>query len=175
MPFIIMRKKLGLVGRDIDADGTVALATFASQTQIKRFFYVLITPAVFNDITFGHLPEQVSAAAGGMFFFSRYPETGAHYAAVVVPALADANTTQCGSRKAAFILGKLEVRLRFPGMMVCAEAEIFVELVRLDELSRIHLPSRVPNRFEFPKRLHQLRPKHFWQQLCPLLPIAMLA
>ena len=122
-----------------------------------------------------HLPEQVSAAAGGVFFFARGAVAGAHHSAFIVAALAHAYAAQSGLGQAAVIGEKLEIRFRFPRSIVRAEAEVFVQLVRIDQLAGIHLPFRIPGRFEVAESLDEFGAEHFRQQLAAGLAVAVLA
>ncbi len=56
-----------------------------------------------------------------------------------------------------------------------AEAEVFVELVGLDQLAGIHLPFRIPGRLEVAEGLHQFGAEHFRKQLAAGLTVAVLA
>jgi hypothetical protein len=80
-------KKLRLIARYVDAYGTVALASFAGETQLERFLHVRIVPTVLDHTALGHLPEQVSASAGGMFLFPGDAKTWAHHATGIAPPL----------------------------------------------------------------------------------------
>src|SRR5580704_762154 len=131
-----MREEFGFVGCDVDADGAVALAAFTGQAEVERLFDFFAAPAVADDCVFSvltlrHLPEQVSAAAGGVFFVVRGAPTGTHHAAVLAmafaAAFADAHAAQRGGREAAVIVGELEAGRGLPGSVVGAEAEIGVE------------------------------------------------
>ena len=66
------------------------------------------------------------------------------------------------------------MRFRLPGSVIGAEPQVFVDLVRLDQFARIHLPVGVPRRLELSEGLHELRPEHFRQQFRSGLPVAML-
>ncbi len=159
-----MRKEFGFVGGDVDAYRAVTLAAFAGEAEVEGLFHFFAAPAIANDCVFSrwslrHLPEQVSAAAGGVFFFVRDAVAGAHDAPVFAAAFANAHAAQRGGGKAAVIGGKLESGLRFPGCVVGAEAKIFVELVgrflrQTNELAGIHLPVGIPCGLEFAKGLH---------------------
>src|SRR5579863_5556422 len=59
--FVIMREKLGLVGGNVDADGTIALAPLAGEAEIERALDFAAAPAIADDCIFtigvlGHLP-----------------------------------------------------------------------------------------------------------------------
>ena len=113
-----MGEEFGFVGGDVDGDGAVALASFAGQAEVEGVFDFFTPPSVADDpifaaIALGHFPEQVSAAASGVFFFVRDAPTGAHHAAgftrAFATALADADAAESRSCKTAVIDGKLEV------------------------------------------------------------------
>src|SRR5271166_1756230 len=69
----------------------------------------------------------------------------------------------------------MEVRLWLPWFVVRAQTQILIQLVGLNDLAGIHFPLRIPERFELPESLHQLRTKHFRQQFRARLTVAMLA
>ena len=73
------------------------------------------------------------------------------------------------------IFGKLEVRLRLPGIVVRPQAQIFVELVRVDHFAGIHLPVGIPGGLEFAERLHQLGAEHFGEEFGAGLSVAVFA
>jgi len=144
--FVIVREELGFVGCDIYAHRAIAFASLAGEAEIERLFDFFTAPAVANDFTLSHLPEQVGAAAGGVFFVVCRAVAGTHHATFFAAAFADAHAAQCGVRQAALIGGKLEAGLRLPGSIVGAEAEIFVELVerlsrQTNDLAGIHFQS----------------------------------
>ena len=128
-----------------------------------------------STLALSHLPEQVGAAAGGVFFFAGGAVAGAHHAAFFAAAFAHAHAAQSGLGKAAVVSEKLKVRLRLPGIVVGAQAQILVQLVGLDQLAGIHLPCRIPNRLELAEGLHQFRAKHFRKQFGARLAVAVLA
>jgi hypothetical protein len=65
---VVVVQELGLVGGHIDVDRAFAVADFAGQAEIKRFFNLIVFPAAFDDLALGHLPEQVDAGADGVLF-----------------------------------------------------------------------------------------------------------
>src|SRR5258708_33763054 len=115
----------------------------------------------------------MSAPAGGMLFLVSGAIAGTHEAAFLAAAFADSDAAQRGLRQAAVVGGKLEVRSRLPRGVACAEAKIFVELIRLDQFAGIHLPCRVPDALEFVEGFHQLRAKHFRDELGTRLSVAV--
>jgi len=159
-----MREEFGFVRRDIDADGAVTLAAFAGEAEIEGVFDFFALPAVADDGVgtvriLRHLPEEMGAAAGGVFFFMRGAPAGAHDAAFFAAALADTDAAQRGMTQAAVVEGELKVRLGLPRCVVLAEAEISVELVgrlslRANQLARVHIAVGIPGGFEFAEGLH---------------------
>src|SRR5258708_28224730 len=69
--FVEVRKEFGFVGRDIDTDGAIAFASFASEAEIERLFHFFAAPSIADDFALRHLPQQVGAATSGVFFFAR--------------------------------------------------------------------------------------------------------
>src|SRR5579863_162916 len=129
-----MRKKLGLVCGNVNAHGTIALASLTGETEVERVLDLLAAPAIANDAIFsglalGHFPEQVSAAAGGVLFFAGGAVAGTHDTAFVAAAFSHAHAAQGRVRQAALIGGKLEASCRLPGSIVRSQAKILVELV----------------------------------------------
>ena len=178
--FVVVRQELGFVRGHVDADRAIAFASFAGQAEIERLFDFFAAPAVADDsisstLALGHLPEQVGAAARGVFFVVRGAVAGAHQAAFFAAALAHAHAAQSGLGQAAVVGGELEIGFRFPGGVVSAEAKILVEFVRLDQLAGIHLPFGIPCRLEFAEGLNQFRAEHFWKQFAAGLAVAVFA
>ena len=90
----MMSEKLRLVGRHIDRNRAVTLASFARQTEVKRGLHIFVLPFPANHIALSHLPEQMRAAASGMLFLPSHAEAGAHDAALILAALAHTYTAQ---------------------------------------------------------------------------------
>src|SRR5580692_4944157 len=135
-----MGEELGFVGGYVDADWTFGFASLAGQAEVERVLDFFAAPAVLDDFTLRHLPKQVSTAAGGVFLFAGGAVAGAHHPAFIVAALAYTYAAQSCLGEAAVVGGELEIGFRFPGSVRGAEAEIFVELVGLDQLAGIHFP-----------------------------------
>src|ERR1700733_1325692 len=132
---IVVRKKFCFVCGDVDAYGAIALAAFAGEAEIEGSFDLFAAPSIADDGVAAvgilcHLPEQMSAAAGRVFFFVGGAPTGTHHAAFFAAAFANANATKSRMRKTAVIGRELEVRLGLPVRVIRTEAQIFVELVR---------------------------------------------
>src|SRR5438105_2627498 len=68
--FIIVGKKLSLVGGNVHAHGAIALAAFAGEAKIKRVLDLLTSPTVADHLSLSHLPQQVGAAARGVLFLA---------------------------------------------------------------------------------------------------------
>src|SRR3981081_1562306 len=73
------------------------------------------------------------------------------------------------------VIGKFKMGLGLPGIIAGTEAKIFVEAIRLDELTRIHLPIGIPERLKLAEGLHNFRPKHFGKKLGAGLAVSMSA
>ena len=103
--------------------------------------------------------------AGGVHLLAGRHVARTHSALLVFAALAHANTARRSLGKVAMIVRKQEVGFEVRRIVVGAEAKIFIELVRIDQLAGVHLPLRVPDALEFAKSFDQLRTKHFFEQL----------
>src|SRR5207302_9390629 len=88
---------------------------------------------------------------------------------------ADTDAAQDRVRHLAAIGGKSKMRRLSPRRVIGGEAEVLVDVVGLDDLSRVHLPFGILDRFEFAERLHQLGAEHLRQQVRARLTVAMLA
>ena len=172
---VVVAQELGLVGGHIDVDRALALAAFAGQAEIKRFFNLIVAPAAFDDLALEHLPEQVGAAAGAVLFLECDLVARAHRARILFTARTDAHAALQGLVQGTLVIGEMEVRVPVIHVIVGTELEIFLRLVGVDELARIHLPVRIPEALELGERLTQLRPKHFRIKKRARLPVPMLA
>src|ERR1700686_4377802 len=107
-----MGEKFGFVGGQVNAHRAIALAALAGEAEVERLLYVFVAPAVADHVALGHLPEQVSAAAGGVFLLMGHPPAGTHDAAFFAAAFSYSDAAQHGVGHAAVVMGKLEVRFR---------------------------------------------------------------
>ena len=82
-----------------------------------------------------------------------------------MPALADADTADRRVLEAAVVLRVREVRLQLRRRVVGAESQVVRDPVRVDDLARVHLPLRIPDRLELAEGIDQLRPEHLRQEL----------
>src|SRR6185312_11580165 len=76
--FPVMRQELRLVCSDVHVHRAIAFAPFAGKTQVERFLYVFIPPAVGYDISVQHFPEVVGAATRCVPLFVRHHEAWTH-------------------------------------------------------------------------------------------------
>ena len=67
------------------------------------------------------------------------------------------------------------MRFGLPRIVARAQAKIFVQPIRIDQLARIHLPIGIPERLELAESLHELGSKHLRQEFTARLPISVLA
>src|SRR5699024_9475347 len=98
--------------------------------------------------------QQARTPARGVLFLARDPVARAHRA-LVATAFANADTADRNAAEATLVVWKYEVG-RGLGRMKIHQPQVFIELVRIDDLTGIHLPVRIPDRLEFAKRLQQL-------------------
>src|SRR5258708_2037138 len=117
----------------------------------------------------------MGAATRGVLFFTRGAVAGTHYSAFFAAALSHANAAKSGIGEIAVVVRKMKMRFRQPGSVIGAEPQVFIDLVRLDQFARIHLPVGVPGRLELSEGLHELGPEHFRQQFRSGLTVTMLA
>src|SRR5205823_460625 len=132
----------------VDIDRAIVLTAFTRQTQVERVEYRIALPTVADDFALHHLPQHARAAASGMLFLQRGPIAWAHRAFFMPAAFAHANTAHGGHIKTVFLIDELEVRLWLGRMEIGAVAQVLVNFIWIDHLSRIHLPLRVPKRLE---------------------------
>src|SRR5258706_10850350 len=110
-----------------------------------------------------------------MLLFARRHVAGAHHAALVLPALADADAAQDGAREAAVVVRILEVRCGSRGSVIDAEPQVVVHAIWVHQLAGIHLAGGIPDALELAERLDQLWPEHQRQELGARLAVAVLA
>src|SRR5437764_326275 len=110
-----------------------------------------------------------------MHFFPGHPITWAHGPGMLPTALADTDTSQCGERKTAVISGKFEMGRRIVRIPAGAESQVFIDSIRPNDLTGIHLPTWIPDGLKLGECLHQLRTKHFRQHLRFRLAVTVLA
>src|SRR5579871_2521264 len=96
LALIEVREELRLPGGHIHTDRALCLTGLAGETEVKRFLYLLILPAVLDNVTLHHLPKQVSAAAGRVLLFPSGHVAGAHGSVVDLPAGAYPDATAGG-------------------------------------------------------------------------------
>jgi hypothetical protein len=96
---------------------------------------------------------------------------------VVLAAFADPHAAQGGAGEAAVVVPPkiAETGLHPRRVVGDPQPEVLVGAVGVDHLAGVHLAVRVPDRLEFPERLHQLLAVHLGQQLGARLAVAVLA
>ena len=67
------------------------------------------------------------------------------------------------------------MRLRLPRMVIGAQTQVLVDAIRINDLSRIHLPIRIPDRLELAESLDQFVAKHFVEKFSSRLAVTMLS
>jgi hypothetical protein len=171
-----VREELGLVRGDVDGDRAVALAALAREAEVERLLHVRVAPALLPDrLPVQHLEQQAGAPARRVHLLARDHVTRAHRPALGAAALADAEAALRRRREAPAVARETEVRLDPPRAVGGPEPQVRVERVGLDQLVRVQLEVRVPDRLELAECLHELRPEHLRQQLGVRLPVAVLA
>ena len=96
------------------------------------------------------------AAARRVLLLARDHEARAHDAAVGAAALADPDAARRRVRERAVVVREREVRLHLAAAGSRRRAAGSRDRVRVDDLARVHLPVRVPDRLELAERLDQL-------------------
>ncbi len=128
--FVVVGEELGLVGGHVDGDGALGLAGFAGEAEVEGFADLLVLPLLGEDFALHQLPEEMGAAAGGVQLFAGGHVAGAHGSGVGFAAGSDTYAAEGGGGEGAVVVGEGEVGLGLPGVVVGAEAEVFVDLVR---------------------------------------------
>ena len=155
--------------------GTLGLAGFAGEAEIEGLFDLLILPLVGEDFALHQLPQEMGPAAGGVELFAGGHEAGAHGAGVGLAAGSHAYAAEVGVGEAAVVFGVGKVGLRLPGVVVGAEAEVFVRLVGVDEFVGVHAIGGVEEALEGAEGLHQLFAEHLGEERAAGLAVAVFA
>ena len=134
-------------------------------------------PAAGERIALEHLEQQARAAARRVLLLARDPVARAHRAAIVRGGTRRRRRSGASPRRSCRrSFGKRESASATCGRVVAgAEAQVLVDAVRVDDLARVHLPVRIPDRLELAERLDQLRAEHLRQELASRLAVAVLA
>src|SRR4051794_39063404 len=122
-----------------DADRAVALAALAAEAQAESVLDGLAAPVVTDRPGLQHLEQQPGAAARRVALLAGHEVARAHHllAAVVAPALADADAALHGPVEAAL------VREREPGLglrrpVTGPDAQVRGDRIRIDHLAGVH-------------------------------------
>src|SRR5207249_11484212 len=118
----------------------------------KRLLHRFASPAGFDYITAQHLEKEPGASASTVHFFPRDHVAGAHRPGVFAPAFSDPHASFGRLSEAEGIARKFKMSRWIIRPVIRAVAQIFIETIWLDHLPRIHLPVRVPDRFEITER-----------------------
>ena len=109
---VVTGKKLGLVRRDVDADGAFGLAGLAGEAQVEGFPHAPVAPASADRFASQHLEEKMRAATGRVGLLARDHEARAHTSTVEPPALAHSDAALERAPEIASIRGIAELRGR---------------------------------------------------------------
>src|ERR1700733_3330180 len=115
------------------------------------------------------------AATSGVEFFAGSHEAGTHSSGIGLAAGSHADTKTRGRGQASVVFYEGKVRLGLPGVIVGAETKVFVRLVRIDELARVHSVGGVEDAFEVAEGNHQLFAEHLRKQRAASLTVAVFA
>ncbi len=150
-------------------------AGLAGEAEVEGFFDLFVLPLVGEDLALHELPEQMGAAASGVELFAGGHEAGAHGSGVGLAAGTDADAAEGGGGEGAVVFGEGEVGFGLPGVVVGAEAEVFVELVGVDELAGVHAVGGVEDALEVAEGFHQLFAEHLGEERAAGLAVAVFA
>ncbi len=110
-----------------------------------------------------------------MELFAGGHEAGAHGAGVGLAAGSDADAAEVGGGEAAVVFGEGEVGFGLPGVVVGAEAEVFVGLVGVNELVGVHAVGGVEETFEGAEGVHEFGAEHLGEERAAGLAVAVFA
>src|SRR5689334_18052534 len=173
---IMVRPELGFVGRHVDIDRTITLASLAGQAQIERFLDRRAAPSLVDRPAMKHFEKQPRAPARRMSLLMGGDEARTHdlVMAVVTTTLAHPDATLGGAIEIALKrIREMGLELRRP--IAWANAQIGGDGIGIDDLARIHSALGIPDRLEFAKCLDELRAIHFFEKLATGLTIAVLS
>ncbi len=173
--FVVVGEELGLVGGHVDGDGALGLAGFAGEAEVEGFADLLVLPLLGEDFALHELPEEMGAAAGGVELFAGGHEAGAHGSGVGFAAGSDAYAAEGGGGEGAVVFGEGEVSFGLPGVVVGAEAEVFVDLVAVDHFVGVEAVVRVPEALEGAEGVHEFGAEHLGEECAAGLAVAVFA
>src|SRR5579864_4897276 len=123
---------------------------------------------------------MVRSPARGVPLLMRHHETRAHsvvirLGCVLPPTFTHAYTAQCGMGKATFVVWIFEMRFWLPWVVVRSKSQVFINAIRINDFSRIHLPIGVPDGFELTECLDQFCSEHLAEKFSTRLPVTVLS
>src|SRR5437773_9452234 len=101
--FVIVRKKLSFIGGHVHRNRTLTFASFAGETEIKRFLHRFTLPAIRDHFALQHLPEQPCASSCRMLLFHCHAIARAHRAVASSATFTDTHAAEYGARKTALV------------------------------------------------------------------------
>src|ERR1700752_4040122 len=119
--FVIVRKKFGLIGSNIDVRWALAFATFARKTEIHRFFDSFVMPTALKQLALEHLEKQMRAPTGAVDLFPRHLITRAYGSSISLEAGADTDTTLGRFFKRPLVIRKAKMRLYLRRIIISPE------------------------------------------------------
>ena len=109
------------------------------------------------------------------FSVTRDHVTRTHRAAFAATTFPDADTAQHAFGKISIVFRVKKFGFGIPWMIIRAEPQILILMERVYDFARIHFILRVPDFFEFAKRLDQFLAEHDRQQIRFRLSVAVFA
>src|SRR5690606_25486698 len=137
---VVVGEELGLVGGHVHPHRAVVLAALAGQAEVEGVVDGGGVPAVGDrgvGVAVQHLEQQPGAPAGGVLLLAGGPVGGAHDAALVAAALADADAAHHGPLEAALVVGVAELGLGVSARPRAAQPQVRGDAVRCDDLSGV--------------------------------------
>ena len=128
-----------------------------------------------HDLALEQLEQHVRAAARAVLFLERHHVARAHRPGIVLAALAQADAPEHRPLEGSLVVRKRELRRGPLRRVVGAEPEVLGRQIGVDDLARVHLAVRIPDRLELAERAHDLVAEHLRQQRAARLAVAVLA
>ena len=174
MSSIVVEEKFRAVRRHIHRRRTLALASFARQTQRQRVVQRQVGETLGQQVGGQSLEQYPRASAGRMDFLARRHVRRAHRARLGFSAFSDSDAFERRTRQSAFGT-EVEMGGDFARPIARAQLQVRVERMRIDNHARIHHRIGIEDSLEIAERADQLGPEHHRQQLGARQPVAVLA